>query len=130
MRFSRASGREVGITARSLPDKAIDLIDQASARVRLRAGAPSPDVRELEDQELAAAGGDPVPEVTAEDIAQVVSRLRRTIRSELDRKLSRMLLSGELNPGGKVDVDVHDGGLRLAVSPRDPAPGPRPGPME
>jgi ATP-dependent Clp protease ATP-binding subunit ClpC len=62
------------IAARSLPDKAIDLIDQASARVRLRAGTPSPDVRELEDRELAAAGGHPVPEVTAEDIAQVVSR--------------------------------------------------------
>ena len=42
--------------------------------------------------------------------------LRRAIRAELDRKLSRMLLSGELKPGGNVDVDVHDGGLRLAVS--------------
>jgi ATP-dependent Clp protease ATP-binding subunit ClpC len=63
------------ITARSLPDKAIDLIDQASARVRLRARTPPPDVRKLEEQELAAAsGGHPVPEVTAEDIAQVVSR--------------------------------------------------------
>ena len=56
--------------------------------------------------------------------------LRRTIRAQLDRKLSRMLLSGELNPGDKVDVDVHDGELRLAVSPRDLAPGPRPGSEE
>jgi ATP-dependent Clp protease ATP-binding subunit ClpC len=56
--------------------------------------------------------------------------LRRTIRAQLDRKLSRMLLSGELNPGNKVDVDVHDGGLRLAVSPRDLAHGPRPGSEE
>jgi ATP-dependent Clp protease ATP-binding subunit ClpC len=56
--------------------------------------------------------------------------LRRTIRAELDRKLSRMLLAGDLNPGDQVDVDVHDGGLRLAVSGRDPAPGPRPGPEE
>ena len=46
--------------------------------------------------------------------------LRRAIRAQLDRKLSRMLLAGELNPGDEVDVDVHDGGLRLAVSPRDP----------
>jgi ATP-dependent Clp protease ATP-binding subunit ClpC len=53
--------------------------------------------------------------------------LRRTIRAQLDRKLSRMLLSGELSPGDKVDVDVHDGGLRLAVSPRDLPPGPRRG---
>jgi ATP-dependent Clp protease ATP-binding subunit ClpC len=56
--------------------------------------------------------------------------LRRTIRAQLDRKLSRMLLSGELNPGDKIDVDVHDGGLRLAVSQRDPAPGPRRDPEE
>jgi ATP-dependent Clp protease ATP-binding subunit ClpC len=56
--------------------------------------------------------------------------LRRTIRAQLDRKLSRMLLAGELNPGDKVDVDVLDGGLRLAVSPRDLAPGPRQGPKE
>jgi ATP-dependent Clp protease ATP-binding subunit ClpC len=56
--------------------------------------------------------------------------LRRTIRAQLDRKLSRMLLSGELNPGDKVDVDVHDGELRLTVSPRDLAPGPRPGSEE
>jgi hypothetical protein len=41
-----------------------------------------------------------------------------------------MLLAGELNPGDKVDVDVHDGGLRLAVSPRDLPPEPRRGPEE
>jgi ATP-dependent Clp protease ATP-binding subunit ClpC len=56
--------------------------------------------------------------------------LRRTIRAQLDRKLSRMLLSGELNPGDKIDVDVHDGGLRLSVSQRDPAPRPRRDPEE
>ena len=36
------------ITDRFLPDKAIDLIDQAGARVRLRVKTPSPDIRELE----------------------------------------------------------------------------------
>jgi len=56
--------------------------------------------------------------------------LRRTIRAQLERKLSRMLLAGELNPGDEVDVDVHDGGLRLAVSPRNLAPGPHQGPTE
>jgi ATP-dependent Clp protease ATP-binding subunit ClpC len=56
--------------------------------------------------------------------------LRRTIRAQLDRKLSRMLLSGELNPGDKVDVDVNDGGLRLAVSHRGPVPGLRREPGE
>jgi len=36
------------ITDRFLPDKAIDLIDQAGARVRLRTKTPSVDVRDLE----------------------------------------------------------------------------------
>ncbi|MER7459189.1 ATP-dependent Clp protease ATP-binding subunit [Micromonospora sp. NPDC126480] len=38
------------ITDRYLPDKAIDLIDQAGARVRLRTRTPAADVRELEQQ--------------------------------------------------------------------------------
>jgi ATP-dependent Clp protease ATP-binding subunit ClpC len=36
------------VTDRYLPDKAIDLIDQAGARVRLRTRTPAEDVRELE----------------------------------------------------------------------------------
>jgi ATP-dependent Clp protease ATP-binding subunit ClpC len=96
------------LTDRFLPDKAIDLIDQAGARVQLRSRAPATDVRELErrlehlcrdkDQavadeqyerasqlrdevndlrrQMAEADGGPggVPEVTADDIAEVVSR--------------------------------------------------------
>ncbi|MEU1753973.1 ATP-dependent Clp protease ATP-binding subunit [Micromonospora matsumotoense] len=38
------------VTDRFLPDKAIDLIDQAGARVRLRTRTPASDVRELEQQ--------------------------------------------------------------------------------
>ncbi|HWS33842.1 MAG TPA: ATP-dependent Clp protease ATP-binding subunit [Actinoplanes sp.] len=96
------------ITDRFLPDKAIDLIDQAGARVRLRTKTPDADRRERErrleqlsrdrDQAVAAehyeqasglrdqinalknqlAGGGPgsagVPQVTEEEIAEVVSR--------------------------------------------------------
>jgi ATP-dependent Clp protease ATP-binding subunit ClpC len=92
------------VTDRFLPDKAIDLIDQAGARVRLRVKTPSPDVRRVEaeleqlardrDQAVAsenyekaselrdqiaalqkpAAGQASVPRVTADDIAEVVSR--------------------------------------------------------
>jgi ATP-dependent Clp protease ATP-binding subunit ClpC len=96
------------ITDRFLPDKAIDLIDQAGARVRLRTNTPATDRRELErqleqlrrekdeavaeedygraatlrdeiaqmSQRLGSADGDgkAVPEVTAADIAEVVSR--------------------------------------------------------
>ncbi|MEV0156517.1 ATP-dependent Clp protease ATP-binding subunit [Micromonospora sp. NPDC050686] len=38
------------VTDRYLPDKAIDLIDQAGARIRLRTRTPAADVRELEQQ--------------------------------------------------------------------------------
>jgi ATP-dependent Clp protease ATP-binding subunit ClpC len=93
---------------RFLPDKAIDLIDQASARVRLRSKTKPPDTKALEDglrglererdqalagedyeranelkqrieegrSEIEAAGRERqrAPEVTPEDIAEVVSR--------------------------------------------------------
>jgi ATP-dependent Clp protease ATP-binding subunit ClpC len=96
------------VTDRFLPDKAIDLIDQAGARVRLRTKTPGSELRELErradelrrdkDQavsseqyeqasrlrnEIEAVRGEmeqlseqqqQVPQVTVEDIAQVVSR--------------------------------------------------------
>ncbi len=114
------------ITDRFLPDKAIDLIDQAGARVRLRITTPRRDVRDLErqaeelqrDKDQAIAneqyedasqlrdqisqvrqqiqdlGGDPsaVPEVTADDIAEVVSRatgipVRQLTEEEKDRLL-------------------------------------------
>jgi ATP-dependent Clp protease ATP-binding subunit ClpC len=98
------------ITGRFLPDKAIDLVDQASARVRLRSGTTPEPTRQMEqrlaalrrekdaavaseeysragelqqqisqtEQELKAAQGgqqqQAVPEVTPEDIAEIVSR--------------------------------------------------------
>jgi ATP-dependent Clp protease ATP-binding subunit ClpC len=96
------------IRDRFLPDKAIDLVDQAGARVRLRSRAKPEDTKALEDEirraererdqaisaenyqradELRAAidehrgrleerreGRARAPEVTAEDIAEVVSR--------------------------------------------------------
>src|SRR5918911_1132172 len=96
------------ITDRFLPDKAIDLMDQAAARVRLRSKTKPQDTRAMEDElrrlqrekdqavasedferapqlrdriaglegelEEAQGGRRPVAEVTAEDIAEVVSR--------------------------------------------------------
>ncbi|MFB7495615.1 ATP-dependent Clp protease ATP-binding subunit [Streptomyces sp. NPDC056161] len=96
------------ITSRFLPDKAIDLMDQAAARVRLRAKTPLADTRDIEDRIAALGrekdqavadeeyerakelrdrikeaetrlaeltkGEERTPRVTAEDIAEVVSR--------------------------------------------------------
>jgi ATP-dependent Clp protease ATP-binding subunit ClpC len=121
------------IADRFLPDKAIDLVDQSSARVRLRSKIKPVDTRELEDevrrlkrekdqavsaedfakaqdlkgqlQELqdrlgAFKGGrQAVAEVTAEDIAEVVSRqtgipVSQLTQEERDRLLK---LEGQLH---------------------------------
>ena len=121
------------ITDRFLPDKAIDLVDQASARVRLRSKTKPVDTRELEDevrrlkrekdqaisaenfekaQDLkgriqesqdrlgASKGGrQAVAEVSAEDIAEVVSRqtgipVSQLTQEERDRLLK---LEGQLH---------------------------------
>ncbi len=115
------------ISDRFLPDKAIDLIDQAGARVRLRTKMPDVDLRDLErrvgelnrdkDQAVASeqyeqasrlrdeiadvnrqiqqASQDEsvVPEVTVNDIAEVVSRatgipVQQLTEEEKDRLLS------------------------------------------
>jgi ATP-dependent Clp protease ATP-binding subunit ClpC len=39
--------------------------------------------------------------------------LRRTIQREIDNRLSRLLLSGEIRPGHRVEVSVADGGFRF-----------------
>ena len=114
------------ITDRFLPDKAIDLIDQAGARVRLRTRTPGRDRRDLQrrvdelqrdkDQAIASEqferasqlrdeisevrqhldrlGSDQsaVPEVTVNDIAEVVSRstgvpVQQLTEEEKDRLL-------------------------------------------
>ncbi|MEH0845210.1 ATP-dependent Clp protease ATP-binding subunit [Micromonospora sp. CPCC 205711] len=123
------------VTDRFLPDKAIDLIDQAGARVRLRTRTPASDVRELEqqlddvrrDKEQAVAdeqyekasslrdrlaeieeqvrrakgdeGGNHVPSVGTQEIAEVVSRatgipIAQLTEEERDRLLR---LEGQLH---------------------------------
>ena len=62
------------IANRFLPDKAIDLVDQAAARVRLRSRTTPPDGRAAEDEAEGRSDRAPVMEVTSEDVAEVVSR--------------------------------------------------------
>src|SRR5438270_674708 len=117
------------IRDRFLPDKAIDLIDQASARVRLRTKTKDDDTRSLEedlrrlarerDQATAAEdyerageirerlesrrgelderrrGRQRAPEVTAEDIADIVSRATGIPVSQLTTEERQRLLSLE-----------------------------------
>ncbi|MFC9894680.1 ATP-dependent Clp protease ATP-binding subunit [Nocardia sp. NPDC127579] len=57
------------ITDRFMPDKAIDLIDQAGARVRLRNRTPGPDLRDAEEQ-LARLRREKDAAVAAEDYSK------------------------------------------------------------
>ena len=73
------------LTDRFLPDKAIDLIDQAGARVRMRASTTSGDVRALQrEQEQAQRDKDQA--VAAEDYERA-SELRDRL-SELERRIA------------------------------------------
>ena len=73
------------VTDRFLPDKAIDLMDQASARVRLRSKTKPRDTKELEE-EVARLGREKDQAVSAEDFARAQELKGRVegLRSELD----------------------------------------------
>jgi ATP-dependent Clp protease ATP-binding subunit ClpC len=124
------------IRDRFLPDKAIDLIDQASARVRLRTRTKDDDTRSLEDdlrrlarerdQATAAENYDRAgnlrdeiearqgaldgkrkarqraPEVTPEDIAEVVSRATGIPVSQLTSEERERLMSLEQELHGRI----------------------------
>ena len=89
------------ITDRFLPDKAIDLMDTAGARVRLRHRTPKADVREME-QRLAQLGRDKEQAVSNERYEQA-SGLRDQMR-ELEQQIE--LARG--TPGGAQEVTVTD----------------------
>jgi ATP-dependent Clp protease ATP-binding subunit ClpC len=73
------------VTDRFLPDKAIDLMDQASARVRLRSKTKPVDTKKLEE-EVARLGREKDQAVAAEDFirAQELKGRVEDLRSELD----------------------------------------------
>ncbi|GAA3358899.1 MULTISPECIES: ATP-dependent Clp protease ATP-binding subunit [Saccharopolyspora] len=75
------------ITDRFLPDKAIDLIDQAGARKRLRTGTPDTDLRELEQRndELSRDKAQAIAEEDYERAANLrdeIVAVRERIRSQ------------------------------------------------
>ncbi len=74
------------ITDRFLPDKAIDLLDEAAAEVRLRSTVPPVDVRRIED-ELATLEREKEDAVRAEDYEQAASLKQREaqLRAELEQ---------------------------------------------
>jgi ATP-dependent Clp protease ATP-binding subunit ClpC len=90
------------VTDRFLPDKAIDLVDQAGARVRLRTKTPTTDVRELEAR-LDALRRDKDQAVAAEDYERATS-LRDQVK-ELETRIEQT--RGGV-PSGVPEVGVAD----------------------
>ncbi|MEW9552405.1 ATP-dependent Clp protease ATP-binding subunit [Nonomuraea sp. NPDC050783] len=74
------------VTDRFLPDKAIDLMDQSAARVRLRARTPGSDVRELEER-LESLRRDKDQAVSSDDFdrAKELTGQIDKLRPELER---------------------------------------------
>jgi ATP-dependent Clp protease ATP-binding subunit ClpC len=78
------------ITGRFLPDKAIDVIDEAGARIRLRSMTQPPDLKELDDEirELDGEKGDAVQSQDFERAAKLrdqVMRLKKKRKSIMEQ---------------------------------------------
>src|SRR5690606_2437997 len=75
------------ITDRFLPDKAIDVIDEAGARARLATQVPPPEVNDLKEQldELAASKDGAIRDQDFEKAAELRDS-ERELKSEIRRK--------------------------------------------
>ncbi|MBC9726614.1 ATP-dependent Clp protease ATP-binding subunit [Streptomyces sp. TRM68367] len=91
------------LTARRLPDKAIDLIDQAGARVRLGARTKGTDVRALE-REVEQLTRDKDQAVAAESYEQA-TQLRDRI-TELRQRIAEAAEGEEADEGQNLVVDA------------------------
>ncbi|MEV5439874.1 ATP-dependent Clp protease ATP-binding subunit [Streptomyces sp. NPDC052682] len=91
------------LTDRRLPDKAIDLIDQAGARVRLRARTKGSDVRSME-RELEQLTRDKDQAVADEQYEQATQLRDRIV--ELKRRITQAGGDGEVDEGQDLVVDA------------------------
>ncbi|MFC9855088.1 ATP-dependent Clp protease ATP-binding subunit [Streptomyces prasinus] len=76
------------VTSRFLPDKAIDLMDQAAARVRLRARTTPADTRDIEDR-IAALGREKDQAVAEEDYEHAKDLRDRIRQTEQELKTAQ-----------------------------------------
>ncbi|WP_435245526.1 ATP-dependent Clp protease ATP-binding subunit [Streptomyces sp. NRRL F-5630] len=108
------------VTDRFLPDKAIDLIDTAGARVRLRSLGGSTEATELEDR-LAKLGREKDQAVAAEDFerADGLKREIGTARAELDGIAERREGVREVTVADIAEVLSHRTGIPVAQLTED-----------
>ncbi|MDH6196273.1 ATP-dependent Clp protease ATP-binding subunit ClpC [Mycobacterium frederiksbergense] len=91
------------VTDRFLPDKAIDLLDQAGARVRLRTKTPNADAKTLE-HELARLNREKDAAVAAEDYEKA-NELKKEIELQATNAKER---AGAVQAGAEPEVGVVD----------------------
>ncbi|MGH3920828.1 MAG: AAA family ATPase, partial [Pseudonocardiaceae bacterium] len=103
------------LTDRFLPDKAIDLIDRASARVRLRAGAPNEDTRGLEQRVEQLTRAKDIA-IDAEDYerAEALTRELDLAIVELDTAPARPTLLPEVGADDVADIVARGTGIPVA----------------
>ena len=94
------------ISDRFLPDKAIDLIDEAGARMRIRRMTAPPDLREI-DEELAEARKDKESAIDAQDFEKA-AQLRDTEKQLRDKrdKRDKEWKAGDLDQVTEVDEEM------------------------
>ncbi len=93
------------LTDRFLPDKAIDLMDQAGARVRLRSRTPGADVRSMERQvEQLIRDKD---QAVADESYERATELRDRI-NELNRRIEESHAAPEPGDGRIIEVTAED----------------------
>jgi ATP-dependent Clp protease ATP-binding subunit ClpC len=94
------------ISDRFLPDKAIDLIDEAGSRLRIRRMTAPPDLREF-DEKIAAVRREKESAIDAQDF-EVAARLRDKEKTLLAQRNERekQWKAGDLDVVAEVDEDL------------------------
>lgn len=97
------------ITDRFLPDKAIDLIDEAASKVRLRSYTAPPDMKALEDKiaDISQQKEDAIRDQQFENAAQLRDR-ERASKEELERLRSDWQTSTARNGESVLEDDIAD----------------------
>ncbi|MBP6186713.1 MAG: ATP-dependent Clp protease ATP-binding subunit [Rhodoluna sp.] len=91
------------ITDRYLPDKAIDLIDEAGARLRLSFLSSPPELRELEEQ-IAEIKKSKEKAIEDQDFELAASKRDEEKKANIERvKLEKQFRTGNVQVGGVVD---------------------------
>ncbi|MEY2676305.1 MAG: hypothetical protein RL510_325 [Actinomycetota bacterium] len=91
------------ITDRFLPDKAIDLIDEAGARMRLSILSSPPELREIEEK-IVAARVDKEKAIEAQDFELAASKRDEEKKLSAERvRLEKQFRKGNVAAGGTVD---------------------------